>query len=339
MSSNPPDFGAPPDMSLSQIPAKVSESDLENVLRRKVYQAATYDPMQDPQAQRGYRLQREGEEGVVSAAERGQQAALDQEKFLAANKPPETELKTDAPKMADFAKQASPLLMILTTLGGKAMGMNANGMLGAMKGQLDAAAQNNKDAYEQAYKQWEDHWSVIKENQAIKDKAYEQSLKWYKGRVDAPIKAAEFAESIAGEGEKMVGNALQRHTASKEVVNMLEGMTKYHAAAANRHLAGNDAAWNKYLGALEGAADSATTFKRTADSLQSAWQRLEAVVEKNPAIKTEINAGRLLGADLLKRLAEIDSQAVADFNVAAAQNFPAQFRGNVAGIPAGALRR
>jgi hypothetical protein len=239
MSSVPSDF-LPPQMDAGglpppskPIPNEVSDSMLKNELRRQIYTDLTIDPEADPNVKKGRQIEQQGLEWTADRSKKVMQSEDAFAQYQQQNKPPEPPLKAEAPKFADYAKQASPMLLILTQLAGGKMGVSAHGMLGALKGQLDATTQGNIDAYTRARQEWEDHWSTAKENWQNQNLVYQNTLKNYEGQIGAEMKAAEAAEMYAGAGEKMVGNAYTRLTAKGKLFDALTKLERVEQQANN----------------------------------------------------------------------------------------------------------
>ena len=319
-------------------PDKVSESDLESVLRKRLYETASYDPQQDPQYKAGTALQDKFTKERLSRDTAGMDLAAQQRDWMAKNQPEPPPMQSEAPKYAETAKSVSPWLLIGTQILGKSMGMSAHGMLGALKGQLDGVTQGNKDAFERATDEWQKHWNTLKTNWENKTLAYNQALQWFGGRLDAEMKAAQFAEDAAGAGGEMAGNALQRHQASKEVINALEGYHKMITAHADRSRAANDRDYNKMQGINYGQYTGAVQFKNTSEALYQSWQKVKKFIERDPELKKKLDDRSLTGSDLIGRANIVKIPELADFQVKAGNEFAAQFRNNIAGLPGSSLR-
>lgn len=99
-----------------------------------------------------------------------------------------------------------PYLVGLAALGGKAAGLHAKTMLGGVNGMVggiikgnEAAYQDSKKKYDDAYQRWLDKFSQ-------QQKVYTEMRQVYKGRIDADMKALEFARKVTGD-EKKDGHA------------------------------------------------------------------------------------------------------------------------------------
>jgi hypothetical protein len=322
----------------SKAPDKVSEADLEGVLRKRLYETASYDPQQDPQYRAGTAIQDKFTADRLKRDTAGMASADEQRNFMAQNKPEAPPMQSEAPKYAETAKSVSPYLLIATQLFGKGMGASAHAMLGALKGQLDGVTQNNKDAFERATDEWQKHWNTLKTNWESKQKAYNQALEWFGGRMDAEMKAAQFAEDAAGAGGEMAGNALQRHQASKEVMSALEAYHKTLLGHADRTRASNDRDYNKMQQGNYGQYTGAVQFRDTAEALYQSWQKVKALIERDTDLKKKLDDRSLTGSDLVGRSNIVNSPELADFQVKAGNEFASQFRNNIAGIPGSSLR-
>src|ERR1700676_3902648 len=104
-----------------------------------------------------------------------------------------------APQQQPGITAVAPLLIGLAALGGKATGLSATTMLGATNGMVEGLIKGNdqkyrdqKSAYDDAYSKWLDKW---KQQQQI----YNEMRQVYKGRVDADLKALQFARQVTGD--------------------------------------------------------------------------------------------------------------------------------------------
>lgn len=326
-------LGSLPDES-SKTPDKISESQLLSKVNKELYKSVTYDPNKDPEAKAGEAIKSKFYNKRLKEDESGIAVADQQQKWMAENRPGPAPLQVEAPKFADTAKSLSPLLMIMTQLAGGAMGVGANGMLGALKGKLDGAAQNNQDSFDRATDEWTKHWNTLSTNWKNKEAVYNQGLDWFKGQIDAKQKAAKLAEDAIGVGGELVSDAYARHTASRELMASIDGYVRAVKGGTERASAAQNGHWDKYQETLRVTAVAAKDFRSSALEMKEAWDELKKVVDTHPEIKAEITAGRLFGAAILTRLSEVDEAAVTKFTTAAGKNYPRQLKNAVAGMPA-----
>lgn len=317
-------------------PDKVSESQLLDQVQKKLYEAASYNPQKDPKVLAGQALQDKFTSQRLARDQQGMAISDERQKWMAENRPEAPPLQTEAPKFADTAKSVSPMLLVLMQLGGGAIGASAHSMLGALKGTLDATAQNNKDAFDRATDEWEKHWNTLQTNWKNRQAVYQQGLDWFAGRIDAQQKAAELAEDAAGVGGEMVGNALQRHMATDKLMQSVDGYVRAVNAGVAKANAAHQGHADKYLDEFRKTALATRDFKSSALEMKEAWDGLKAVLDRpeNALLKSEINAGYITGASILTRLAAVDNEAVARFVTAAGTNYPRQLKNAVAGMPA-----
>lgn len=105
----------------------------------------------------------------------------------------------------------APLLIGLAALGGKAAGLHATTMLGATNGMVEGLIKGNeqkyrdqKASYDAAYQQYRDKWDQ-------QNKIYNEMRQVYKGRVDADLRALQFARQVTGDNAKVTQNDVKNH--------------------------------------------------------------------------------------------------------------------------------
>ena len=123
--------------------------------------------------------------------------------------PPGPEGAPGAPQRQPGITAVAPLLIGLAALGGKAAGIHATTMLGATNGMVEGLIKGNeqkyrdqKQAYDTAYQQYQDKWNQ-------QQKIYNEMRQVYKGRVDADLKALQFARQVTGDQSKVDQNAVK----------------------------------------------------------------------------------------------------------------------------------
>jgi hypothetical protein len=117
--------------------------------------------------------------------------------------PPPSGGAPGAPQPQSGITSVAPLLIGLAALGGKATGIHDTAMLGATNGMVSGLIQGSeqkyrdqKAAYDTAYQQWLDKWNQ-------QQKIYNEMRQVYKGRVDADLKALQFARQVTGDQSKV----------------------------------------------------------------------------------------------------------------------------------------
>lgn len=136
--------------------------------------------------------------------------------------PPPPEGAPGAPQRSPGITSVAPLLIGLAALGGKAAGLHATTMLGATNGMVEGLIKGNeqkyrdqKQAYDTAYQQWLDKW---KQQQQI----YNEMRQVYKGRVDADLKALQFARQVTGDNARVTQQDLKLYQHGLEVADRLK---------------------------------------------------------------------------------------------------------------------
>lgn len=135
--------------------------------------------------------------------------------------PPGPEGAPGAPVHQPGITSVAPLLIGLAALGGKATGLSAVSMLGATNGMVEGLIKGNEEkyreqkaAYDQSYSQWLDKW---KQQQQI----YNEMRQVYKGRVDADLKALQFARQVTGDNAKVTQNDVKNHQQAEIIADKL----------------------------------------------------------------------------------------------------------------------
>ena len=261
--------------------------------------------------------------------------------------PPEmpATFQEQAPQYADFAKQVSPLLMIATVLGGKAMGISAQGMLGAVTGMVEGTAQGNEQRYTEAYQNYKDHYARFKEEEANRVAYRDKMLEWYKGRIDAPQLAAQASLQLVSADEKIVNMGINADKAASQVAKDLAAQAD-RAARLNTEVKALQLATDKFKFKQDQDKDKAISvlskYKTSAFRMRDSWVKLKEYVAKHPEMKTLLNTATLFdSAKLEKILGMGDSEGAAllsDFKSDASAFMGPGFRDQIQGIPASALR-
>lgn len=129
--------------------------------------------------------------------------------------PPPPEGAPGAPQHQPGITSVAPLLIGLAALGGKVAGIHATTMLGATNGMVEGLIKGNeqkyrdqKQAYDTAYQQYRDKWDQ-------QQKIFNEMRQVYKGRVDADLKALQFARQVTGDNAKV---------SDRDVKNYLHGI-------------------------------------------------------------------------------------------------------------------
>ena len=92
-----------------------------------------------------------------------------------------------------------PYLVGLAALGGKAAGLHAKTMLGGVNGMVQGIMQGNEKAYTDAKKKYDDAYQRWLDKFTQQQKLYSEMRQVYKGRIDADMKALEFARKATND--------------------------------------------------------------------------------------------------------------------------------------------
>jgi hypothetical protein len=76
---------------------------------------------------------------------------------------PRKAIQQQAPQFADFAKQVSPIAMIMMAFGGRSLGLSGKNMMSAVTGMLQGTAEGNMQAYQAARQQYKDSLAEAEE--------------------------------------------------------------------------------------------------------------------------------------------------------------------------------
>lgn len=113
----------------------------------------------------------------------------------------------------------APYLIGLAALGGKVAGLHAKTMLGATNGMVqglikgsDQAYADNKKRYDDAYQKWADQFNQQK-------KIYDEMRQVYKGRIDADLRALEFARKATGDAHKVTQDDVKNWYESQRIAD------------------------------------------------------------------------------------------------------------------------
>jgi len=235
----------------------------------------SYEPSKDPEVQ----ASREKQKGLADK----ESAATDQfiESIIKFNgvapPPPPPVLKEEAPKFHDFAVKNSPWLMILSAVGGKIGKISGIGMLKAQTGMLKGLNEGNKEAFDQAFAQYQEHTKAAMDAWKNDMAVYNANLDWRKGQVDAQHLAVAAYKSLRGEEATTEKNLIGEHMAQEKVMVALQR----DANKLANQKAGLDARKEKRLDDELKAYSAATTgFAR----LQSAQYDTQTALKLLPAI-------------------------------------------------------
>jgi hypothetical protein len=167
--------------------------------------------------------------------------------------------------------------MILSAVGGKIGKISGIGMLKAQTGMLKGLNEGNKEAFDQAFAQYQEHTKAAMDAWKNDMAVYNANLDWRKGQVDAQHLAVAAYKSLRGEEATTEKNLIGEHMAQEKVMVALQrDLNRLATQKANL-----DARKEKRLDDELKAYSTATTgFAR----LQSAQYDTQTAVKLLPAI-------------------------------------------------------
>jgi hypothetical protein len=135
--------------------------------------------------------------------------------------PPAPDGAPGAPQRPQGLTAVAPLLIGLAALGGKAAGIHATTMLGATNGMVEGLIKGNeqkykdqKQAYDTAYEQYRIKWDQ-------QQKIFNEMRQVYKGRVDADLRALQFARQVTHDNSTVTDRDVKNHLHAVEVDDKL----------------------------------------------------------------------------------------------------------------------
>jgi hypothetical protein len=93
----------------------------------------------------------------------------------------------------------APLLIALTALGGKAIGLHARTMLGATNGMVKGMLMGNQQAFDDATKQYEENRQKLLDTWKLQQSYFDTLSKAYSERADAKLKAIQAARQLTND--------------------------------------------------------------------------------------------------------------------------------------------
>ena len=201
--------------------------------------------------------------------------------FMSSPPPPEAPLpRSAAPQFADFAKQASPMLMILTALGGKAAGLSGQNMLGALTGIVEGTSEGNRERYDEAYKAWQDNYKSVQEDWRNKMEVYTQNMAWRKGKIGAEADAVAAYRTMAGDYRQDAKNIAAEHTAYERAMQQLN-LQNARLAKLNTDMTGKSLSMRlKAMEQVDKAESGLTRLNQANDAVQDSITLLPRLVDR-----------------------------------------------------------
>jgi len=236
------------------------------------------------------------------------------------------------PDAKDFSVKTSPYLMMFTALAGKLGKISGLGMLKAQTGMLQGINSGNKQAYDEAVKSWKDHYDMATNEHQNMQQAWLNNMKARAGQYQAKELAAQDTLDMMGMEWKKFGSAtsvINAYTTAQYRIG--EAQAKLNAAtqAADRakqshedRIRGQnliadriDLAENKEINrdlrTYSDNIDSTQDFAFRTSSLKQSFDKLAAIVSKDPKIKTAIFVSGITDTDTLLKISSTNGTAAA----------------------------
>jgi hypothetical protein len=130
---------------------------------------------------------------------------------------------TEQPPQRDMGVMAlSPYLIGIAVLGGKAAGIHAKTMLGAVNGMTEGLIKGSEQKYQDGRKSYDDAYQRWLDKFSLQQKLYAEMRQVYKGRVDADLKALEFARKATGDAHKVDMDEFKNWMQTQEYARKLQ---------------------------------------------------------------------------------------------------------------------
>jgi len=209
------------------------------------------------------------------------------------------ELDTDTKALGDLAKEnkpepfnqpepqrnmgimsTMPFLVGLAALGGKAGGLHAKTMLGGVNGMVGGLIKGNEQAYQDNRKKYDDAYQRWLDKFTQQQRLYTEMRQVYKGRIDADIKALEFARRATGDAHKVDQDTFKNWMQEQEYARKLKETTE----KIDHNRATETIAREKIQRAQQVAAKKASDKEKAVDGSITEIDNLIAQLKQNPDV-------------------------------------------------------
>jgi hypothetical protein len=112
-------------------------------------------------------------------------------------------------------------LLAIAAFGGKATKLDASAMLGASTGMVSGYLNGKQEVYEESKAKFDAAYQQFKDRMAQQDKVYQEMREAYKGRIDADIKALEFARQVTQDQATNQQNLLRDQETTQHYADQL----------------------------------------------------------------------------------------------------------------------
>jgi hypothetical protein len=129
---------------------------------------------------------------------------------------------TEQPPQRDMGVMAlSPYLIGIAALGGKVAGIHAKTMLSAVNGMTEGMIKGSEQKYQDSRKSYDDAYQRWYDKFSMQQKLYAEMRQVYKGRIDADLKALEFARKATGDAHKVDMDEFKKWEQTQEYARKL----------------------------------------------------------------------------------------------------------------------
>lgn len=127
------------------------------------------------------------------------------------------------PQQPNFeAMKAAPFLIGLAALGGHVSGVHARTMLGATNGMLQGLRQGSAQAYQEAQQKYEQEYRQWLDKSNQERKLFDEMRQVFKGRIDADLRALQFARQAMGDQHKVTSDDLKNFYNSQTMADKFQ---------------------------------------------------------------------------------------------------------------------
>lgn len=177
-----------------------------------------------------------------------------------------------------------PYLIGLAALGGKAAGLHAKTMLGGVNGMVQGVIQGNEKAYADSKKKYDDAYQRWLDKFTQQQKLYTEMRQVYKGRIDADMKALEFARKATNDAtthsDKVTQQDFLKWKQEQDYALKLQDLN----AKIDHNKATEDIAREKVARAKAAAAKKQAEHTQALDGAISEIDDLVAQIQQNPDV-------------------------------------------------------
>jgi hypothetical protein len=114
------------------------------------------------------------------------------------------------PQQPNFeAMKAAPFLIGLAAIGGHVSGIHARTMLGATNGMMQGLRQGSSQAYQESLQKYQQEYQQWLDKSNQERKLFDEMRQVFKGRIDADLRALQFARQAMGDQHRVTTDDLK----------------------------------------------------------------------------------------------------------------------------------